>query len=267
VGALDIGSRLTHTSGLPAWLPLYCLADGGPERLPEVLTDIRPVADRGHEVIYSCVGFVTLGLILERVAGDDLHTLFRREVLAVLGLDDELGFTPDPKLYPIAGGSRAPVIETRMVRNMGYDAELLPSLADGLPDDGNARFLGGVAGNAGLFGTARGVWRLASEYAPGGGALLTAKEAAAATALLSPGLEQARGLGWQLASTPGCSAGPALSHNAFGHTGFTGVSTWVDPSTRGVFVLLTNRNHPWQREIDLHPLRRRFHSLSDRSLK
>jgi len=138
-------------------------------------------------------------------------------------------------------------------------------MADAQPDDGNARFLGGVAGNAGLFGSARGVSLLAAEYLPGGGRLLTSEEAELATTSATGGLEQERGFGWQLASTSGCSAGAGLSPRSFGHTGFTGVSVWADPSTRGVFVLLTNRNHPEQREIDLHPLRRRFHVLAGRT--
>jgi CubicO group peptidase (beta-lactamase class C family) len=262
VGGLDVLSLLTHTSGLPAWLPLYCLVRGQRQRLPECLAELRPAVAPGERVIYSCIGFVTLGLILERIAGEDLQSLFQREVLKVLGLESDLGYSPNPEQRPLAGGPRSPVVETRLVAEMGHDVGWIPPLADGLPDDGNARFLDGVAGNAGLFGTAHGVWRLASEYAPGGGALLTAEEAALATALHTPGLGQGRGLGWQIASTPGCSAGPALSPAAFGHTGYTGVSAWVDPSTGGVFVLLTNRNHPWQREIDLHPLRRRFNTLA-----
>jgi CubicO group peptidase (beta-lactamase class C family) len=264
VGALDVLSLLTHTSGLPAWLPLYCLARGQRQRLPECLAELRPAVAPGEGVIYSCVGFVILGLILERVAGEDLQSLFRREVLKVLGLESDLGFSPDPEQWPLAAGPRSPVVETRLAAEMGHDVGWIPPLADGLPEDGNARFLDGVAGNAGLFGTALGVWRLASEYGPGGGALLTAEEAALATVLHTPGLGQGRGLGWQIASTPGCSAGPALSQAAFGHTGYTGVSAWVDPSTGDVFVLLTNRNHPWQREIDLHPLRRRYHAIASK---
>jgi CubicO group peptidase (beta-lactamase class C family) len=73
---------------------------------------------------------------------------------------------------------------------------------------------------------------------------------------------QVRGLGWQLASSPGCSAGQALPGVAFGHTGFTGTSVWVDPRRQAVFVLLTNRHHPGHHEVDLHPLRRCFHALA-----
>jgi CubicO group peptidase (beta-lactamase class C family) len=263
---LDIRHLLTHTSGLPAWLPLYSVADGNPRNLMARLGEIELEAAPGSRVVYSCVGFVILGLILARVSDTSLDRLFGTEVLEALDLRSELGFKPEIGYHPLASGATIPAVEGRLVRELGLDPEFIPPMAPGLPDDGNARFLDGVAGNSGLFGTAKGVSALAAEYLPGGGRLLTAEEVDAATSSHTDGLEQERGFGWQMASTTGSSAGPALCRNSFGHTGFTGVSVWVDPSTRGVFVLLTNRNHPEQREIDLHPLRRRFHVLAARTL-
>jgi len=266
VGDLEIRHLLTHTSGLPAWLPLYCVAEGRRQDLLPGLTRIDLEAAPGVRVVYSCVGFVILGMILARVADTGLDRLFQHEVLNPLELGAELDFRSKPEIHPLAGGAERAVVEERLVREVGLDPRWIPPTATGLPDDGNARFLDGVAGNAGLFGTARGVSSLAGEYLPGGGSLLTAEEAEIATSSHTSGLEQERAFGWQLASTTGCSAGPGLSPQSFGHTGFTGVSVWADPSCRGVFVLLTNRNHPWQRQSDLHPLRRRFHVLAGRSL-
>jgi CubicO group peptidase (beta-lactamase class C family) len=264
VGNLDIGQLLTHTSGLPAWLPLYCLAEGDPERLVERLDSVRLVETPGDRVVYSCVGFVILGMMLERTFGSDLASIFRHEVTGKLGIDDELGFHPDPGTHSLSDGATSPVVESRLVNQFGFDQRWIPPMAPGLPDDGNARFLGGTAGNAGLFGTAAGVFGLAKEFL--GGTLFNRDEIDMATILRTEGLEQARALGWQIASSPGCSAGPSLSPAAFGHTGFTGVSVWIDPEIEGVFVLLTNRNHPGQRENDLHPFRRRFHTLARESL-
>jgi CubicO group peptidase (beta-lactamase class C family) len=267
VGSLMVEDLLTHTAGLPAWLPLYCLADGERNSLVRRLAAIDPEAPAGAKVIYSCVGFVILGLMLARIADQTLDGVFERQVLEPLGLENELGFKPDPATHSLSGGSLAPVAETRLVAEMGCDPNLVPAVDDGLPDDGNARFLDGVAGNAGLFGTAGGVGALAAEYLPGGGELLSEAEAAEATRLHTGELDQARSWGWQLGSSPGCSAGASLSSAAFGHTGFTGVSAWCEPARRGVFVLLTNRNHPWQRETDLHPVRRRFHAVASGSLE
>jgi CubicO group peptidase (beta-lactamase class C family) len=252
---------LSHSSGLPAWLPLYWLAGRNPDRLPGVLAQIDLVYAPGSRVIYSCVGFIVAGLMLQRVADAPLDRLFRDLVLLPLGLEDELGFNPDPARRQLAGGASTPATELRLVRDLGGDPASIPAVGPGRPDDGNARFLGGVAGNAGLFGSVRGVWELAAEYLAGGGRLLSPDEAACATTSLTCGLEQDRGLGWQLAATRGCSAGRALPPHAFGHTGFTGVSLWAVPDGRR-FVLLGNRVHPGHRDVDLHPLRRRFHDLA-----
>ena len=262
IAGLTIHELLTHTSGLPAWLPLYCLAEGSPEVLPTRLGTVRLEAPQGTRVIYTCIGFVILGLMLETVSGEGLEPLFQEAVLEELGLENRLGFHPDPAIRLLAGGAARPSVEEGLAREAGFDAGFVPAPAVGLPDDGNARFLGGVAGNAGLFGTAAGAISLAAEYLPGGGRLLTPEEAALATSDHTAGLDQARGLGWQLAATPGCSAGPSLSRQAFGHTGFTGVSVWIDPPRREGYALLTNRTHPGYRESDLHPLRRRFHTLA-----
>ncbi len=259
--ALRVRQLLTHTSGLPAWLPLYALCEGRVELLATHLRDVSLVAPPGSRVVYSCVGYVVLGLMLERVSDQDLATLFRKLVLDELGLGSNLDFRPDPRHVCPAAGAMQPVVESRLSRDAGFDPVFIPPCAPGLPDDGNARFLGGAAGNAGLFGTARGVLALASEYLPGGGRLLTESEVTMATSNYTPGMEQARGLGWQLAASPGCSAGSSLPGGAFGHTGFTGVSTWFDPIRREGAVLLANRLHPGGREPDLHPLRRRFHTM------
>jgi len=263
VGDLDIGQLLTHTSGLPAWLPLYCLAEGDPGRLVERLGSVHLAEPPGSRVVYSCVGFVILGMMLERTFGSGLASVFRHEVTTKLGIDDELGFCPDPGTHSLSGGAASPVVESRLVNQLRFDQRWIPPMAPGLPDDGNARFLGGAAGNAGLFGTAAGVFSLAKEYL--GGMLFNREEIEIATTPRTAGLEQERGFGWQLASSPGCSAGPSLSPEAFGHTGFTGVSVWIDPEIGGVFVLLTNRNHPGQRENDIHAFRRRFHTLARES--
>ena len=261
VGGLEVQQLLTHTAGLPAWLPLYCLAEGRPDLVASRLAEVRLERPPGERVIYSCVGFVMLGLMLARIADEDLDSLFQREVLKVVGLEGELGFKPDPATHSLVSGANEPAVEGRLVKNLGFEQRWIPATSSALPDDGNARFLDGVAGNAGLFGTARGVVALASEYLPGGGSLLSSEEAAAATSLRTEGLEQGRAWGWQLGTTRGCSAGQALSEVAFGHTGFTGVSVWCDPQTKIAYSLLTNRNHPAQRENDLHPLRRTFHRV------
>lgn len=265
LAGLSIRQLLTHTSGLPDWLPLYALSP----RRENALSAIADSLGEGSgppPVRYSCLGFILLGQVLEKVGGGALERLFTDRVLRPLGLEGELGFLPAAS-RPVAGGAARPAAERRLTAALGADPERVPSGHHLAPDDGNARFLGGVAGNSGLFGTALGVYRLAREYLPGGGGLLRSEEAALATAAGAADAGGVRGLGWQLAASPGCAAGPALSRSAFGHTGFTGTSVWAEPARAVVMVLLANRHHPGHRGIDLHPLRRRFHSVALEALR
>jgi len=255
-----------HTAGFPAWAPLYALGQPTRAGYLESLATLQPVDGLGERVEYSCLGFIVLGLALERLGGVELGALFAELVAEPLGVAAEIAFAPVPTTWT-AAGEREWFVERALLERRGLAARPLPALAGAVPcDDGNARALGGVAGNAGLFGTAAAVARLAAEYLPGGGDLLTAEEAALATRCWARGPAQVRGLGWQLAATPGCSAGPAMSEEAFGHSGFTGTSLWVEPGQRSVFVLLGNRLCPGGRTADLHPLRRRFNALANSCL-
>jgi CubicO group peptidase (beta-lactamase class C family) len=266
-GGVTLLQCSTHTAGFPAWVPLYAFHGASREGYLQALCELAQTSPAGTRVEYSCPGFIALGLALERAGGADLTTLFAELVAGPLELGAELAFAPRAAT-PVAAGETRWRVEEQLLAERGLAA--VPPAGNGgvvACGDGNARGLGGAAGNAGLFGTAAAVARLAAEYLPGGGELLTIEEAALATAARTDGLEQSRGIGWQLAATPGCSAGGALPPHAFGHTGFSGTSVWVDPDSRAVYVLLGNRLHPGGLTPDLHPLRRRFHLLSARTLR
>jgi len=251
---------LTHTAGLPGWAPLY--ASGiSPEKILAGISALVPVGPPGGQVEYSCPGFILMGLILEEVLGEGLSTAFIRLVTEPLRLNDDLAFNPQVYIHSVAGGATRPDVENQLVRDLDLDPRTIPVWHLGLPDDGNARFLGGVAGNSGLFGTIRGVISLGREYLPGGGLLLKAEESDLAAECQTQGHAWPRSLGWQIGSSPGCSAGPALSQSSIGHVGFTGTSLWIDRQQGCVMALLSNRHHPAHRGIDLHPLRRRFNTL------
>jgi CubicO group peptidase (beta-lactamase class C family) len=261
IGNATIAQLLSHSSGLPAWEPVYALArdpGGAVEAIAEIELAHRP----GQRVEYSCLGFILLGKALEQVNGRPLDAVFEERVVRPLRLHQELGFRPDPSARAVAAGSATPQPEIELADERGLRPDTIPPVGEGAVHDGNARFLGGVAGNSGLFGTAAGVFSLAAEFTSGGKGLLHPEEIAAARTVVAADEAQVRGLAWQLASTPGCSAGPALGSAAFGHVGFTGTSLWIDPDRDAVFVLLTNRCHPDYRDINLHPLRRRFHRLA-----
>ncbi len=251
---------LTHTAGLPGWVPLYA-SGRAPDQILSMIKGLKPVGRPGGQVEYSCLGFIILGLVLEEVLGLDLAEAFLQLVAEPLKLTDDLAFNPPVSTYSVAGGASLPDAETQLVRNLGLDPATIPPWHLGLPDDGNARFLENVAGNSGLFGTIRGVVLLGREYLRGGGLLLDAGETELVAECRTPNLEQHRGLGWQIGSTPGCSAGPMISPDSIGHVGFTGTSLWIDRQHGAVMALLSNRHHPGHRGTDLHPLRRRFNAL------
>jgi CubicO group peptidase (beta-lactamase class C family) len=171
--------------------------------------------------------------------------------------DDPVSMTADFPLAPSeqATGiimSRHPLRRTEVIRGDAHD--------------GNAFFMGGAAGHAGLFSTAREVFRLACQFLPSS-EIVSPRSLHLFTDNLTRGRGDERSVGWLLASTPGCSAGPRLPLTAFGHTGFTGTSLWIDPEKQRVFVLLTNRVHPKVGTIEMRGPRQRFNSLAVEALE
>ena len=253
---------LTHRSGLPGWKPLYMNAadrDGRVDYLSTVAPACRPRA----EVVYSCPGYILLGFALERAAGEPLGRLFARHVARPLGLADLL-FNPDSSLRPRTAATEIGNARERVLagpEGAGYNG-WRTDLIWGEVHDGNAYTLGGAAANAGLFGTAGAVHTVALEFLGAGRGLLGEAQRASFSRNATEGLSEHRSVGFQLASTPGCSAGPEISPGAFGHTGFTGTSLWIDPASRRVYVLLTNRVHPRFREWDMNQVRRQFHAIA-----
>jgi serine-type D-Ala-D-Ala carboxypeptidase len=133
--------------------------------------------------------------------------------------------------------------------------------------DGNAYFLGGDAGHAGLFSTAAETFILAQQFLANQSKLLKGETCRLFRQNMTPGLEEARTIAWQLSLSPESTAGPDLPPDSFGHTGFTGTSCWIDPQHERVFILLTNRTHARALPFaNINSVRRQFHSLAVRAL-
>jgi len=244
---ITVEMLLTHTSGLPAWFPLYVRGEGA-SAYRETLSEIEPEAPAGQRVIYSDLNFLLLGEILETLYSAPLDRTFAE--LIALPTGSEAGFRPPPA-ESTAATERSDATERAMTGALGLSyPRFRTGVVWGEVHDGNAFRRGGVAGNAGLFATARDVWMLARRW------LLDGREELHRDR--TPELADARGLGWQGRRGAG-SAIPLFSQRAFGHTGFTGTSLWIDPDTDRIFVLLTNRVHPVVREADFNAVRRRFH--------
>lgn len=261
---MKIGRLLTHTAGLVDWFPVYSRGEGR-AAYARTLGDLDAAAPPGTKVIYSCPGYLFLSEIVERVASAPLDALFRERIAIPLHLSENLLFSPSSQvdLARCAGGERDDATERRMTadRKQSYGG-FRQGVVNGQVNDGNAYRRGnGVSLNAGLFGTAEAAAALGRAWLARDGRLLPERLFALATENATAGLGEDRGLGWQLASTPG-GAGEPLGPSAFGHTGFTGASLFVDPARGRVCILLTNRLHPDARAVEMKAFRRRFHEIA-----
>jgi CubicO group peptidase (beta-lactamase class C family) len=263
---------LTHTSGLPAWQPLYLLTGGDRDRVLDVIVGQPLEQAPGSRVVYSDLGFITLGLLAQRVTGTRLADLARREIFDPLKLSRTF-FNPERSLQTevAACESGGNSYERGMceARPGAGDAKLWRELTIwGEVHDGNAYFLGGAAGHAGLFSDARETLRLASQFLPRTTELLEPDTCRLFSQNMTEGLDEARSFAWQLAATPESTAGARLPPEAFGHLGFTGTSCWIDPAAERVLILLTNRTHaralPF---VNINGVRRRFHTLAVEALE
>jgi CubicO group peptidase (beta-lactamase class C family) len=256
---MTIRRLLSHSAGLAAWTPFY-LDQTGPKAYLASIARVEPIGKPGERVVYSDLGFILLGEVVRRVSGRDVAQFAAAEVFAPLGTGT-MTFTPPESIRPrIAATERGNVTEIGMC---GERAAAFPrwrrEMIWGEVNDGNCFYgLSGISGHAGLFGTADGVARYGQLWLQGGvwkgSRLLSEAMIDEATRKQAPG----RGLGWRLperADDPGGVLGP----RAFGHTGFTGTSLWIDPVRELVIVLLTNRLHPTARP-EIEAIRPAFHA-------
>ena len=227
---VTIRHLLTHSSGLPSWRPLYKEATTADTAVAIVFaTPLDTVP--GARMVYSDLGAILLGKVVERVSGESLDAYLSRHIFAPLGMTSTI-YRPDASLR-----SRIAPTEFDPWRQRKIVGEV---------HDENAFMLGGVSGHAGLFSTAGDLARYARMMLAGGALdgvrVLRASTIAQFTVVQDPGLSH-RALGWETPSGRN-SAGSRMSARAFGHTGFTGTSLWMDPEA-GVFViLLSNRVNP-----------------------
>jgi CubicO group peptidase (beta-lactamase class C family) len=268
---ITVRHLVTHTAGLAAWRPLYITTGGSKEEVLRVIAAEDLEAAPGTRVRYSDLGFITLGFLLERISGTAFSELARREIFEPLRLTRTF-FNPEMALQTeMAACEVGNFYERGMCSELKTEASYAgwrEQLIWGEVHDGNAHFLGGAAGHAGLFSTAHEALRIAEQFLAGSSELLRADTCALFHTNMTEGLEEARSFGWQLAATKDSTAGPDLPPESFGHTGFTGTSCWIDPRTERVFLLFTNRTHVARTQpfVNINSVRRRFHSLAVRAL-
>jgi CubicO group peptidase (beta-lactamase class C family) len=251
---VTIRRLLTHTSGVIAWRAVF-LEGAGPDAYLANIAKDQPYKTPGSQVEYTCLGFILLGEVVRRVTGLSLPEYAAGHVLNPLGMTDSM-FTPPAELRDrIAATENGNDFEAQKEAGTPVSGPWRDYLIRGEVHDGNAWYgFGGLSANAGLFGTAADLARYGQMWLNGGeidGVRILPEEivreaTSEQTGLASP--QDRRGLGWQMAPHPGDETGTfsglGVSQSAFGHTGFTGTSLWMDPERDLVIVLLTNRVHP-----------------------
>jgi CubicO group peptidase (beta-lactamase class C family) len=236
IGGTRIWHLLTHTSGLPP----YTEAEGvkelygdlcSTEDLVSHIAGLDKISPPGEEFHYSCLGYITLAYIIQRITGYTVADFASIHIFRPLGMRDT-GYLPGDDLIHRCAPTE---------------------LQEGLPlvgrvHDPLAGLQGGISGNAGLFSTADDLYRFACMLLNGGElegtrifsplAVRRMTEIYARTAFAG------RGLGWDLDSDYSTNGGDLFGPESYGHTGYTGTSIWVDPETETVVIFLTNRVHP-----------------------
>lgn len=252
---------LTHTSGLAPWRDLFMhqplpadipIQDDIAQRWANTLPLLyeSPFVDHvGAVVRYSDLGLLLIGEVVARLQGDTLSNAIQHHVLS--------RFDSPPILFnPLASDeyTRSHIAPTE------EDTTWRHQRVWGSVHDENAASMGGVAGHAGLFGTSKAVADFGRAWSQHAIFEIAPNLWEAATQEQAVTDQDRRGLGWMLRSAQNSSAGTAMSLDAFGHTGFTGTSLWIDPAHDIVVALMTNRVYFGRANaVGIHHLRRFVH--------
>jgi serine-type D-Ala-D-Ala carboxypeptidase len=266
---------LAHASGLPAYEKLFLRAQTRDELLAAAFTT-NLTADPGTRAEYSDIGFIILGVALERLADEPLDTFCQRETFGPLGMSHTTFNPPKAwkdKIIPTVDesgigecGAGAPAREP-----LTPDAKPAPRtfrgrIIQGEVQDENASVLGGVAGHAGLFAPAEDVAVFAHTLLSGGRPILRPDTIELFTLRESSPQGTSRALGWDTPSNPSQS-GKYFGPRSYGHLGYTGTSLWIDPERQLSITLLSNRTWPDCQNQAIKQVRPAFHDAVIEALK
>jgi uncharacterized protein YbbC (DUF1343 family)/CubicO group peptidase (beta-lactamase class C family) len=225
---ITIRQLLTHYSGLAPDLDLKTQWEGK-QTAYQLAWVTPPETTPGSGFVYSDINFIMLGELVEKVSGETLDAYTARHIFAPLRM-----------------------IHTRYLPPAAWRSKIAPTQYDendkmlhGVVHDPTARRMGGVAGHAGLFSTGDDLAKFAQALLDGGGGILSSAAVAKMTSPETPpSAPILRGFGWDIDSPFSSNRGDLLPVGSYGHTGFTGTSIWIDPTTRTYVILLTNAVHP-----------------------
>ena len=253
--AITIRHLMTHTSGLKPGIPLTIEMNGvskgwtGYEMAIALAKSEEVQHPPGTGFIYSDINFILLGEIIQQVTGQRLEDFTRESVFQPLGMKDT-GYLPSPNL------------RYRTAPTKWWDGKM----QRGTPNNPICRRTGGVHGHAGMFTTAADLARycrmILNKGELNGERFLQPKTVQLMTSIQSPKeVESLRGLGWDIDSSYSSQRGEIFPIGGFGHTGFTGPSIWIDPSSETFVIFMSNRIHP-DGKGNVVPLRKRLGTLA-----
>ena len=256
---ITITNLLCHNSGIIGWYPLYTSGKSIREYATTILS--LPVEKaRETEVIYSCPNFILLADIIERITSLPFPEAAEEMVIQPLRLKHTFLGSVDRNKYSVAATELDSQTEAKFLKEMGIAYSLRRGLIHGEVHDCNSFSAGGSSGNAGLFCNIEDAVLLMDQFTTRS-QFLSYQTRTLLQRNLTPYGPQHRVPGWQLATSPDCSAGDSLSGEAIGHTGFTGPSLWWDPNDDLTYLLFVNRIHPVIQVTDINPIRRKTHEF------
>jgi len=257
---ITILDLLIHTSGVKGWFPLYLEA----ENLQEAVNLIAsfPLEHKpGKRVIYSCLGYIILTAILEKITGKNIQYLFNKLISSKLDLSSTF-FNPDKNLKSfIAPTENTNNYERKLSKELNLNFHKYRDyLIWGEVHDSNCYFLGGLTGNSGLFSNIFDLYEIAKLFITPS-PLFSDETLQFFYKNFTPFDNEHRSIGWKLASSSNTPA-KSLSPSSIGHSGFTGTSLWIEPIEKNIYILLTNKIHPEVNNINMNNIRESFHKLS-----
>jgi CubicO group peptidase (beta-lactamase class C family) len=249
--AVTLRMLLSHSSGLPAYEKLFLRVNTRDELLSAAFT--TPLtADPGSRAEYSDIGFIILGFALERIAEESLDHFCQHQVFGPLAMT-HTAFKP-------------PLPWRTSIPPTANDQSFRHRIIQGEVQDENASVMGGVAGHAGVFGTAEDLAVFAHTMLSGGRPILRPETLALFSRRESSPPGTSRALGWDTPSSPSQS-GKYFSARSFGHLGYTGTSLWIDPERQLSITFLTNRTWPDCANQAIKQVRPRVHDAVIESLR
>ena len=265
--SITIENLLIHNSGFRAWKPFYLLGKSRGEILQLVANETleNPI---NSKVVYSDLNYLTLMFLLEKLHGKRIDEIAKTEIFEPLTLRKTFYNPPTYLKHEIAASEFGNEYEKNTCIDLGFKIPI-PNFQFrhrqiwGEVHDGNCYFMNGVSGHAGLFSTAEETFKIARQFLAQETSILKPETCELFRRNFTPGLNEARSLGFQLAETKDSTASLALAGDSFGHLGFTGTSLWIEPESERIFILLTNRTHAHPLPfVNINSTRRKFHELA-----